>query len=490
MKRYLAILVIFVILGTTAFLLIKIYPSKIKTEKGETTNNNDASAISYNGGEWLGIYFQNKKIGYTFTKIGEIKNGYKFQSLMKMAMVVANELKEIKTVAQVNTDKDYRIKTYFVHMATFGHSVKTTGEIEGKKVRITLDTQGRIRTQELELDSTPYLQDALDGLIKKKELKTGDSLILPFFDILTQTPSKTKIKALGEEEITTDGEKFLAHKFLISALGMDSYLWLDKNWHFLKNSSPLGIDMVREDRQKALESIKPEELSDILTFVSVKLDTLVPDHLKVKYMKLQIEGLDTTDLDLNGDFQNIISYNPLIIEFISPDLKEITGIGTPGQAELPFVKPSMYIQSEDADIVNKAQMIAGRQKNKKLVVSQLTAWVFDNLKKRPTISMPSAIDVLQTMEGDCNEHSILFAALARALGIPTKIYVGLVNLGNAYYYHAWCSVYLGKWVTVDPTFGQFPADAGHLKLKEGELSEQTKVLKVVGHLKIKVLEYE
>ena len=79
---------------------------------------------------------------------------------------------------------------------------------------------------------------------------------------------------------------------------------------------------------------------------------------------------------------------------------------------------------------------------------------------------------------------------ARAAGIPTKIYVGLVNLeGYAYYYHAWCAVWLGTWVPVDPTFNQFPADVGHLKLKEGGIAEQAVVLKVVGKLKIKTKEY-
>ena len=120
----------------------------------------------------------------------------------------------------------------------------------------------------------------------------------------------------------------------------------------------------------------------------------------------------------------------------------------------------------------------------------MVKWVYDYLEKNPTASLPSALDVLEMKKGDCNEHSILFTALARAIGLPTKIYVGLVNLyGYAYYYHAWCAVWLGKWVPIDPTFNQFPADVGHLKLKEGEIAEQAVVLKVVGKLKIEAIEY-
>lgn len=132
----------------------------------------------------------------------------------------------------------------------------------------------------------------------------------------------------------------------------------------------------------------------------------------------------------------------------------------------------------------------GNENNAVEAAAKLVNGVYRFLEKNPTASLPSALDVLQTKKGDCNEHAILFTALARAVGIPAKIYVGLVNLnGYAYYYHAWCAVWLGKWVPVDPTFNQFPADVGHLKLKEGEIAEQAVVLKVVGKLKIKTLEY-
>ena len=54
--------------------------------------------------------------------------------------------------------------------------------------------------------------------------------------------------------------------------------------------------------------------------------------------------------------------------------------------------------------------------------------------------------------------------------------------------HAWPEVYVGKWVAVDPTFGQFPADATHIRLVEGGLDRQVTVVKLVGKLKVKILE--
>ena len=60
------------------------------------------------------------------------------------------------------------------------------------------------------------------------------------------------------------------------------------------------------------------------------------------------------------------------------------------------------------------------------------------------MSIPNALEVLQSKKGDCNEHTVLFNAFARAAGIPAKTVVGVVYLRGAFYYHAWSEVWLGS----------------------------------------------
>jgi Transglutaminase-like enzymes, putative cysteine proteases len=92
------------------------------------------------------------------------------------------------------------------------------------------------------------------------------------------------------------------------------------------------------------------------------------------------------------------------------------------------------------------------------------------------------------MQGDCKAHTILFTALARAIGIPTKMAMGVVLMPDGYfYYHAWAVVYLDKWVAVDPTLGEFPADATHIMLASGSLSNWMDILGVVGRLHIDIM---
>lgn len=117
-------------------------------------------------------------------------------------------------------------------------------------------------------------------------------------------------------------------------------------------------------------------------------------------------------------------------------------------------------------------------------------WVFRNITKTPVISIPSALDVLQTREGDCNEHAVLFTALARAAGIPTRIAVGIVwsDESMAFGYHAWAEVYVGEWIPMDPTFGQPIADATHIKLLNGGIDQWPRLLPYIGAMQIEVIE--
>jgi len=105
------------------------------------------------------------------------------------------------------------------------------------------------------------------------------------------------------------------------------------------------------------------------------------------------------------------------------------------------------------------------------------------------VSIPSALEVLRTNVGDCNEHATLATALLRALGIPARIAVGLVYTRGRFYYHAWSEAYVGEWISLDSTMNQMPVDATHIKLLDGNLDRQVDLLGFIGKLDLKVMDY-
>ena len=69
------------------------------------------------------------------------------------------------------------------------------------------------------------------------------------------------------------------------------------------------------------------------------------------------------------------------------------------------------------------------------------------------------------------------AVAAFAAGLAA---LGDVYVNDAFFYHAWPEVWLGEWVAVDPTFGQYPADAAHLRFVIGGLAQQVEVSGAIG----------
>ncbi|MBX9929545.1 MAG: transglutaminase-like domain-containing protein [Gemmatimonadaceae bacterium] len=147
------------------------------------------------------------------------------------------------------------------------------------------------------------------------------------------------------------------------------------------------------------------------------------------------------------------------------------------------------LQANDLNMVRRAVAIAGNDRDPRVLAEKINRWVYDSLQKVVTFSVPNALEVLRTRKGDCNEHTQLYVALTRALGIPSRAATGLAYVNGKFYYHAWPEVWLGnRWVAVDPTFGQFPADAAHIRFVVGGLAQQTELLRLVGNLRIQVLE--
>ena len=112
----------------------------------------------------------------------------------------------------------------------------------------------------------------------------------------------------------------------------------------------------------------------------------------------------------------------------------------------------------------------------------------DNIAKEAIDSF-TAVDVLRERRAECQGHAYLFAALARAAGIPTRVVNGLVYSAEhgGFLYHTWNEAWIAGrgWRPVDATFGQPYADATHLKLIEGEQTgDLVPLVGLVGRLRV------
>lgn len=158
-----------------------------------------------------------------------------------------------------------------------------------------------------------------------------------------------------------------------------------------------------------------------------------------------------------------------------------------------YLRPSVTVPSSVLSIRRLAESIVADSSSTEDRIKRILRWMGINIEKAPH-DVFSALDVLQQRKAECQGHAYLYAALARAVGIPTRVVNGLAysEQFNGFLYHSWAESLVGSsWQAIDPTFGQEVADATHLKLIEGEqLADLLPLMDWVGKVKIRVLAIE
>ncbi len=162
------------------------------------------------------------------------------------------------------------------------------------------------------------------------------------------------------------------------------------------------------------------------------------------------------------------------------------------------LKSNGLIQSDNAKVMAMASRVAPGEQNPWRVAVALERLVKQSMTEvNFSSALASAAEVCETLKGDCTEHAVLLAALARAREIPARVALGLVyseGLGG-FAFHMWTEVYVaGGWYPLDATLGQGGLGAAHLKLTSTNLkgaeglASFLPVAKVLGRLKIEVIE--
>jgi transglutaminase-like putative cysteine protease len=276
--------------------------------------------------------------------------------------------------------------------------------------------------------------------------------------------------------------------------GIVTRTWITDVGEVVREESPTGLLVVRETQEQAQALAVPAAVrTDLLEAAAIvpKTPRRIDDPTTVARLRLRMDGLsglDPADLDGAGQTEEAGT-----IEVVDP-----RGLAPrPAPADLArFLRPEPFLESDAPEIRAEAEKAVAGATVPRQRAERLLRHVNAILEKKPTVSLPSALEVLKTRIGDCNEHTALYVAMARSLGLPARVAVGLVHLRGAFYYHAWPEVWVdegrgrGLWLPVDPTLNQFPADATHVRLARGGLDRQAAILGLVGRARIEILDVE
>ncbi|HVT40919.1 MAG TPA: transglutaminase-like domain-containing protein, partial [Gemmatimonadaceae bacterium] len=350
--------------------------------------------------------------------------------------------------------------------------------------------------------------------------RVGRSYTFPIFNPATTTPGPVRFTIRAESLFTlvdsaaldsVKGEWVRAHTDTVRAWRVEPSVasgigdfsgWVDAAGRIVEREGPRAMTIRRmayeiafenwriaRDRARTANAAGGERNIFERTVISAGA---LPLGSRLATLTVRLGPADLGGYDLTGGRQTLAGDTLRIRQESDIDivanwslLRNLHASGARFRADL---KEEPLLQVHDPRIVKLAVRIAGLERDPGLIAEKINHWVHDSIGNGATFSVPNALEVLRTRKGDCNDHTQLAIALARALGIPARAATGLAFVNGRFYFHAWPEVYLRDWVAMDPTFGQFPADASHLRFVAGSLARQTDFLRLMGTLHITVVE--
>ncbi len=440
------------------------------------------------GERWMGIYFKGAKIGHAHETIERLGHGYSIHEKISMKLMVLGHSQQVDMITECIADKRFNLRSFHFDLSTGLTGMEIEGRVVGKKLVLKVNSGGETTQRRVSFDYIPFLANNLRPFLIQRGLEADRRYRVSIFDPSTMSLSNVNVGVMGKERITLGESDLWANRLRLSYRGMGVNIWLDDKGSVLKEESPMGLVLVREDKNVARDGSSGGEL-DIVRAVAVRSNIPIRNPRSVSSLKVKLKRIPLMKFAMNGERQRL-SGN--ILHVVREDWSTSSSLSLPpnGKEVEGFLKSTALIQSDHPLIRRKAEEIVGNKRGTVEAIRVLSGWVYRHIEKKPTLSLPSALEVLESRVGDCNEHAILLVALLRSLGIPSRPCVGVLYFGDGFYYHAWVEAWMGRWVSIDPTLNQLPADATHIKFVQGDIENWVDLVKIIGRLEVEVLEYQ
>jgi transglutaminase-like putative cysteine protease len=449
---------------------------------------------------WRGVYYRGEKIGFTVSQTVPAGDGFEIQEdgRLQMSLLGATSAATIRTVAHV--DRSFTLRAFEFSLDPGTGPIEIRGRVDGRHISLDVKTAGGTRTEERDLAEPPALSLNLSRILASGGLVAGTHHQVMVFDPATLSNAPMTVTVGKRELVRSLATPIPAFRVEMEFAGLRTTSWVTDTGEVLREESPLGLITVRETAEAARAMAVSGKMQHDLLQASAVVPSMggnrIGEPRDVRRLRIRLTGADLANVEMNGGAQRV---DGDVVELRDPQTMA-SERNDPAAAR--YLGAEAFIESDAPEIIAEAGKAVIGVTGTRARAERLTRYVNALLDKKPTVSLPSAREVLRTRVGDCNEHTALYVAMARALGIPARIAVGLVYMHGAFYYHAWPEVYLqvpstgagqsppGMWLPVDPTLNQFPADTTHLRLARGGLDKQAAILPLIGRLKMTVLEVE
>ena len=426
---------------------------------------------------WFRMQIQQAPVGSQHLTWKRTSRGWTVNEDLSLHILMLGVEKKMESHTTAELTPGFSLRSFTFTLRTQDQDLRMQGTVQAGSLVVEW-TVNRAQTsrRSFSLDQPVYLASAVvPALEEGKTLPTTLSLFDPSLVALSQ----------ARFERGRDSSGLRSYRLVYS--GGSTVFWI-RGKRVVLQTGALGLRSERVSKIQAEERIS--QSLDLLNLFAIRPRGPVERIGERSTLILKLYPIpDSSDLELSFGPQEVIQHqgDTFWVRITVRDPWRDPH-RDPLPDSTPYLRDDPFLQSGDPEVRSLAESLVEGVDQPVARAERLTRWVFETLQKYPSVTIPTATEVLRDRKGDCNEHATLLGGLARAVGIPTEIVVGLVYQAGAYYYHAWDALYLdGRWIWADPVMGEFPARSNHLMLARGSLEEQAKLMPLVGKLQIEVV---
>jgi hypothetical protein len=477
----------------------------------------EAALLIAPGTEYYAVMAGDRHIGFASSSIDTVGTGIRIVDYLVADLRADGATHRAAVRITSDLSRGLRLRGFRFQLGGDAGPMDVRGSMTSDSLLTLVSIVGDARpdTQQIRVTSPLLLPTVVPIAVALRSTPdVGDESQYTMFDPASLTPTPVTVRVVAESLfVVSDSAHFddasqrwvSAHDDTVRAWRIEQsgtgFIggWVDAKGRMVTTSQLGTLRLRRTAYEMAylnwpLETAARGESSggdpDIQETTAIAASAPIANKQSVSQLRVRLRHVDLAGFQLEGDRQRLAG-DTLTVRRETDD--QLTAA-----YRLPNTEPRFraelgaepLVQSNAREIVRLARQIAAGESDPTLVARRINEWVSESLRKTVSFTVPNALQVLQARRGDCNEHTQLYIALARAAGIPARAAAGLAYVGGKFYYHAWPEVYLGDWVAVDPTFGQFPADAAHLRFVIGGYARQAELLRLIGTLDIDVLSIE
>ena len=468
------------------------------------------------GATYFAVLQKGQQIGFASTVVDTADGGIVVADYLVADLPLAGRMHRASARTTVRLSRALRVTSFSLDMDADLTPIKAQGRVLGDSL-LLLTVKGvpgqPADTQRIRLSGPILLPTLVPLAIALGERpKVGKSYTLPIFDPSSMASKDTRIAVQAESVFVLQDSSVIdatgrwhgalpdtirAWRLASQGTGAGGFSgWVDEQGRVVLATQLLGLTLERRPYEVAFENWKMDVAKrggqvspgqDIYESTAISANKVLKQNLSE--LKLRLTGVDLDGFDVKGYRQHLKGDTLTITREAPGALKGAYELPNGAKATVMsvFLDAEPLLEVDNPEIRALAVRLRGKDTNPRVVAERMNRWVYDSLAKKITVGIPSALATLHARQGDCNEHTQLYVALARAAGVPARVAAGLAYLDGKFYYHAWPEIWLERWVAVDPTFGQFPADASHLRFTIGGLGKQAELLRLMGTLKIDVM---